>query len=70
MSRGGRGDRWSCGGGCARLHPGDRAFLADLAKLKTPAVAVINKLDLVSRDRLIMLADEAHNALPGAEVVQ
>lgn len=52
-----------------RLHPEDRAFLADLAKLKTPAVIVINKLDLVSRDRLMVLADEAHNVLPGAEVV-
>jgi GTPase len=52
-----------------RLHPEDRAFLADLAKLKTPAVVVINKLDMVSRDRLMVLADEAHNVLPGAEVV-
>ncbi len=42
---------------------------ADLAKLKTPAALVINKLDLVSRDRLMVLADEAHNVLPGAEVV-
>src|SRR5260370_30463442 len=53
----------------ARLHPEDRAFLADLAKLKTPAALVINKLDLVSRDRLMVLADDAHNVLPGAEVV-
>jgi len=53
----------------ARLHAEDRAFLADLAKLKTPAALVINKLDLVSRDRLMVLADEAHNVLPGAEVV-
>ncbi len=53
----------------ARLHSEDRAFLADLAKLKTPAALVINKLDLVSRDRLMVLADEAHNVLPGAEVV-
>jgi len=52
-----------------RLHPEDHAFLADLAKLKTPAVVVINKLDLVSRDRLMVLAGEAHNVLPGAEIV-
>ena len=52
-----------------RLHPEDRGFLADLAKLKTPTVVVINKLDLVSRDRLMVLADEVHNVMPAAEVV-
>jgi GTPase len=51
------------------MNPEDRRFLADLARLGRPTVVAINKIDLVARDRLIALAEEAHQTLPGAEIV-
>jgi GTP-binding protein Era len=52
-----------------KLHREDRAFAMNLSKLARPIVVAINKIDTISRDRLIKLAEEAHQVLPTAEIV-
>ncbi len=52
-----------------RLHPADRAILAEMRALKHPAVIAINKIDLIARERLLPLADECHREFPEAEIV-
>jgi GTP-binding protein Era len=47
----------------------EREFLADLARLERPVVVAINKIDLVARERLLPIADEAQRILPAAEIV-
>jgi GTPase len=51
------------------IEPADRAVLQQLATLKAPLIIVINKLDLVSRPRLLPLIDELHGEFPKAEIV-
>lgn len=51
------------------LHPGDRAFLAELVRLQRPTSIAINKIDLVARANLMPLVAEAHQILPEAEIV-
>ena len=52
-----------------RMNPEDAAFFRDLAKLTRPVVVAINKIDRVSRDRLIQIVERAHQELPAAEIV-
>jgi GTP-binding protein Era len=52
-----------------RLHPADRGFLAEVRKLGTPAIIVINKIDRMARARLLPLIEECHRILPEAEIV-
>ncbi len=52
-----------------RLHPGDRAILAEVRALKHPAVIAINKIDLIARERLLPLVDECHREFPEAEII-
>jgi GTP-binding protein Era len=47
----------------------EREFLADLVRLERPVVIAINKIDLVGRERLLPIADEAQRILPAAEIV-
>jgi GTPase len=47
----------------------DRGFLAEATRFRRPVVIVINKIDLISRNSLLCIAQQAHQALPGAEVV-
>jgi GTPase len=51
------------------LHREDRNFLGDLAELARPTIVAINKIDKVSRERLIRIADQAQRELPTAEIV-
>src|SRR5262249_55889925 len=51
------------------VDPADRALLHELAPLKAPPGIVINKLDLVSRPRLLPLIERLHGDFPGAEIV-
>jgi len=51
------------------IDPADRALLHQLAALKAPLVIVINKVDLVSRPRLLPLIEELHGDFPNAEIV-
>ena len=51
------------------LHREDRMFLGELAELARPTVVAINKIDKVSRERLIRIAEQAHRELPAAEIV-
>jgi GTPase len=52
-----------------RLDPEDRAMLAEVRKLGRPTVAIINKIDLMPRPRLIPLAEQCLRLAPEAEIV-
>lgn len=52
-----------------RLHPDDRAMLAEVAALARPTVVIINKIDLVTRPALIPLAEECLGLAPQSEIV-
>jgi GTP-binding protein Era len=49
--------------------PGDRYLLNLLADVKTPAILVLNKVDLVSKPRLLPRLDEYRQAHPFVELV-
>jgi GTPase len=51
------------------LHDGDRRFLTQLPRFARPVVVAINKIDLVRRDWLLPVAEQAHQTLPDAEIV-
>ena len=51
------------------LGAADRAFLTEVTGLERPVVVAINKIDTVSRDTLIRTAEQAHQVIPGAEIV-
>lgn len=51
------------------LKPDDRAFLAEAAKLERPTVAAVNKIDQSTRERLMRLVGQVHEAIPAAEIV-
>ncbi len=52
-----------------RLHDDDRGFLTEAPRFGHPVVVAINKIDLVRRDSLLPIAEQAHQAIPGAEIV-
>jgi GTPase len=47
----------------------DRVLLNEIARFERPTVIVINKIDRLSRERILPLVDHAHQALPTAEIV-
>ncbi|MGH7984800.1 MAG: GTPase Era [Candidatus Binataceae bacterium] len=47
----------------------DYAFLRELARLGKPLVVALNKIDLVSRERLIRLLERLGETAPAAEIV-
>jgi GTP-binding protein Era len=51
------------------LHDDDRRFLTQLPRFSRPVVVAINKIDLVRRDLLLPIAEQAHQTLPDAEIV-
>jgi GTPase len=51
------------------LSGDDRAFLADAAALGRPLIVAINKIDRASRERLMALVAEIHEAAAAAEIV-
>jgi len=51
------------------LIDADRRFLNQAPALDHPLVIAINKIDVVKRESLILVAEQAHQAAPGAEVV-
>jgi GTPase len=51
------------------VGPGDRYLLRLLRDVKTPAVLVLNKVDLVAKPRLLPLLDEYRHAHPFVELV-
>jgi GTP-binding protein Era len=55
--------------GNAKLGGGARAMLDELAVLGRPVVIALNKIDLSSRERMMPLVQELHEALPPAEIV-
>jgi GTPase len=52
-----------------RLHEADRRFLTQVPRFSRPVVVAINKIDLVKRDSLLHIAEQAHQAIPDAEIV-
>jgi GTP-binding protein Era len=54
--------------GNAKFATADRTMLDDLATLGRPVVIALNKIDL-SRERMMPLVQELHDALPAAEIV-
>jgi GTP-binding protein Era len=53
----------------AGLDDADRRFLTQVPKFGRPVVVAINKIDLVRRDSLLPIAEQAHQVIPDAEVV-
>jgi GTPase len=51
------------------LHYGDRRVLTQAPRFGRPVVVAINKIDLARRDALLQIAEQAHRALPDAEIV-
>jgi GTP-binding protein Era len=51
------------------LNEADRRFLTQVPRFGRPVVVAINKIDLVRRDSLLPIAEQAHQAIPGAEIV-
>jgi GTP-binding protein Era len=51
------------------LRDEDRRFLAEMTRVGRPVVVAINKIDTVRRDLLLQIADQAHQAIPAAEIV-
>jgi GTP-binding protein Era len=54
-------------GGDLKLE--DRAFLEEAAKFGRPAVVAINKIDKSTREALMRIIGQAHEAIPPAEIV-
>jgi GTP-binding protein Era len=55
--------------GNARFGAADRAMVGELAALGRPVVIVLNKIDLSTRERMMPLVQEIHDAIPAAEIV-
>jgi len=51
------------------LQDADRRFLTQVPRFGRPLVVAINKIDLVRRDALLKIAEQTHQAIPGAEIV-
>src|SRR5690348_15465602 len=52
-----------------RLAPADHAFVAEMRAMKRPKLLVVNKIDLLSREKLLPLLDECARELPDVEVI-
>ncbi|HSA61701.1 MAG TPA: GTPase Era, partial [Nitrospiraceae bacterium] len=52
-----------------RPGPGDRYIIETLAKVKTPVFLLINKVDLVEKERLLPLIGEYSAIYPFAEII-
>lgn len=52
-----------------RVAEADRRVLKQMPRFGRPVVVAINKIDLVRRDSLLVIADEAHQARPESEIV-
>ena len=52
-----------------RIAPADYAFIAEMRALSRPRLLVVNKIDLVPRERLLPILDECVSELPGIEVI-
>ncbi|HSB34131.1 MAG TPA: GTPase Era [Nitrospirota bacterium] len=52
-----------------RPGPGDRYIIETLAKVKTPVFLLINKVDLVEKERLLPLIGEYSALYPFAEII-
>jgi len=52
-----------------RIGDEDREFLAELARLGRPTVLALNKVDRVSRERLILTVEALSHAFTAAEIV-
>lgn len=55
--------------GRTRLAEPDRRVLIQMAKFGRPVVVAINKIDLVKRDSLLAIAEDAHGVSPESEIV-
>jgi GTP-binding protein Era len=55
--------------GRTALSRADRALLNEIRQLERPVVIAINKIDRGGRERTLPLADDAHRAMPDAEIV-
>jgi GTP-binding protein Era len=53
----------------AKFSAADRAMLGELAQLGRPVAIALNKIDLSSRERMMPMVQELHDALPAAEIV-
>ncbi len=51
------------------IDPADRELLRELSALKAPMVIVINKVDLIPRQRVLPMIEELHREFPGCEIV-
>ena len=51
------------------LNDADRRFLTQVARFARPAVVAVNKIDLIRRDSLLPLVEQAHQAIRGSEIV-
>jgi GTP-binding protein Era len=49
--------------------PGDRYLLTLLKDVKTPAILVLNKVDLVAKPKLLPIMEQYHRAHPFVEIV-
>jgi GTP-binding protein Era len=56
-------------GGALRLGPGDRHLLTLLKDVKVPVILALNKVDLVSKPKLLPILDQYCKAYPFAELV-
>jgi GTP-binding protein Era len=53
----------------AGLPAADRAFLAELRAIARPKLLVLNKIDLLPRERLLPILDECARELPSVEII-
>jgi len=51
------------------LSDADRRFLTQVPRFQRPVVVAINKIDRVRRDSLLQIAEQAHQVIPGGEIV-
>lgn len=52
-----------------RLGPGDHSFIAEMRSIARPKILAVNKIDLVSRAKLLPMLEECARELPEAEIV-
>jgi GTP-binding protein Era len=51
------------------IDEADRRFLTQAPAFKRPVIVAINKIDLVRRGLLLPIVEQAHQIIPGAEIV-
>jgi GTP-binding protein Era len=52
-----------------RTTPADHAFVEEFRTLTSPKLLIINKIDLISRVRLLPILEECAHELPGVEII-